>query len=507
MWGFALCMMGTMTACSQADMMKIQVQVDGVANYDKNNVRVAELTLKSRNLTLNQRVVKGEEIPYVMVPAGTTFDVKADTYRGYVYKDFKQEGNVLTVNFGVDPENEYQYMYYTPELDTDKPYRIPAIATAKNGDLFAISDFRPCGNDIGYGEVDMKCRISKDNGKTWGEEFTIGDGLGDDNGGEVWKTGFGDAAVVADRERNELLVMAVCGKTVCWNGNYIPNSPESNPNRVAQMRAVYNEETQQWDWTDPVEVTESVYSIFVDKKGNPTVKTLFIGSGRICQSRVVKKGDYYRLYCSVWTHLYNTGGNRVIYSDDFGKTWNVLGTLDDRPALRGDEPKCEELPDGTVVLSSRKGNGRYFNVFRFNDDSYTTGKWDKVVASNEAKGGIKVGRNSTNGEILYYEGAVDAQGNKVNLMLQSLPAGEGRSNVTVFYKVIDPAQKFTAATFAEDWTKGMEVSHRGSGYSTMSIQADGRIAFFYEEEPHWYCMVYVPLSIEQLTNGVYKGRQ
>jgi sialidase-1 len=34
----------------------------------------------------------------------------------------------------------------------------------------------------------------------------------------------------------------------------------------------------------------------------------------------------------------------------------------------------EELPDGTVVLSSRKGGGRYFNLFTFNDDdTYTSG--------------------------------------------------------------------------------------------------------------------------------------
>ena len=35
------------------------------------------------------------------------------------------------------------------------PYRIPAIAKAKNGDLIALTDRRPCGNDIGYGRVDI----------------------------------------------------------------------------------------------------------------------------------------------------------------------------------------------------------------------------------------------------------------------------------------------------------------------------------------------------------------
>ena len=38
----------------------------------------------------------------------------------------------------------------------------------------------------------------------------------------------------------------------------------------------------------------------------------------------------------------------------------------------------------------------------------------------------------------------------------------------------------------------------------MVQQADGRIAFFYEEEPNYYQMVYVPLSIETITSGNYK---
>lgn len=35
--------------------------------------------------------------------------------------------------------------------DTGSPYRIPAIAKAVNGNLIALSDWRPCGKDIGFG--------------------------------------------------------------------------------------------------------------------------------------------------------------------------------------------------------------------------------------------------------------------------------------------------------------------------------------------------------------------
>lgn len=387
-------------------------------------------------------------------------------------------------------------LYKTPDAN-GKPYRIPAIATAKNGDIFAISDNRPCGMDIGYGEVDIKYRISKDNGKTWGKEFFVADGLGNNNGGKVWKTGFGDAAFVADAERNELLVMMVCGKTVCWDGNYIPNSSQSNPNRVAQVRAKLNEATGEWEWTQPEEVTESIYPLFVEN-GNATVKSLFIGSGRICQSRVTKVGDYYRLYCAMWT---KNEGNRVIYSDDFGKTWHVLGKVSDRPGRGGDEPKCEELPDGSVVLSSRR-NGRLFNIYRYTDVKKGTGRWLGEQYSENQHNGIKVG-NSTNGEIMMLPAVRKSDGQKVVVALQSVPFGNNRSNVGIYFKEITPAVYSNVQKLAADWTKGLQVSYDESAYSTMTLQKDYKIGFFFEEAPGSYCMVYIPLTMEKITNGEY----
>ena len=37
----------------------------------------------------------------------------------------------------------------------------------------------------------------------------------------------------------------------------------------------------------------------------------------------------------------------------------------------------------------------------------------------------------------------------------------------------------------------------------MTWQKDRRFGFFYEEEPGGYQMVYLPLTIEQLTDGNY----
>ena len=480
------------------------------APVDK-NIFVGELRFVINGAAATS-VVTGEgsaEATYYLPQKAQIMLSQVRAYRGYSLGGFLvndkaveqvkftvgENSSVVKSIFNYAPETGL-CLYRTPGPD-GKPYRIPAIATAKNGDILAISDFRPCGRDIGFGEVDVKCRISKDNGRTWGPEFFIADGLGDNNGGEVWKTGFGDAAFVADAERNEVLIMMVCGKTVCWDGNYIPNSDKSNPNRVAQVRGKLNEETGEWEFTEPKEVTESIYPLFV-QNGHATVTSLFIGSGRICQSRTIKVGDYYRLYCATWT---KNEGNRVIYSDDFGETWHILGKVMDRPGRDGDEPKCEELPNGSVLLSSRR-TGRLFNIFQYSDAAKGTGRWLGAVNSDSQAGGIRVG-NSTNGEIMILKAVRKNDGKKVDLALQSVPFGGTRCDVGFFFKEINMLACRAPRIFAGNWTKGLQVSHDNSAYSTMTLQQDHKIGFYFEEAPGEYCMIYIPLTVEQITEGQY----
>lgn len=400
---------------------------------------------------------------------------------------------------GADTAHE---LYVT--LPGAAPYRIPAIASTACGDILAFTDHRPCGSDIGYGEVDIMCRISRDGGRSWGEAFYVADGQGD-KAAEVWQTGFGDAAVVADSRRDEVLIMCVCGKTPCWAGNYLPGQAESNPNPVARIRAKRDKKTGRWTFSSPIDVTESIYRLFVDAEGKPTVRSLFIGSGKICQSRVVKTGDYYRLYCAVWTR---DGGNRVIYSDDFGETWHLLGALTDRPAPGGDEPKCEELPDGTVVLSSRAYGGRFFNTYTFTDATSGAGSWAEVAFSGAESLGTTAVTNSCNGEILLVPAVRQSDGARLTLALQSVPLGPGRSHVGIYFKALTAHSDYaTPAALAWGWSGPYEVSRLGSAYSTMVRQRDGSIGFLFEESTHGadYTIVYRRLALEQITRGVYRA--
>ncbi len=384
-------------------------------------------------------------------------------------------------------------LFETESTDTI-PYRIPAIAALSDGSLLALTDYRYCKGDIGFGRVDIHGRTSKDNGATWGEEFALIEGTGVPGAADC---GFGDAALAADRESGDLLLMLVCGQTVYWH----QTTNRQNPNRLAVLRSSDNGAT----WTPWEDVTEDIYSLF-DDSVHGCVESCFVGSGKICQSRQVKVGSHYRLYAALCAR---PNGNRVIYSDDFGKTWKALGGADQLPADKGDEPKCEELPDGRVVLSSRAYGGRLFNIYSYTDVASGEGSWGEVSFSGEENGGCTAVENACNGEILILPAVRKADGAKVNVAFQSVPLGPDRRNVGVYYKELpEDVSALTPALFAAAWETPYQVSGTSSAYSTMVQQANGNIAFFYEECadvcPGGFDMVYKEIPVDSLTFDRYK---
>lgn len=505
---------------SVTDGLQMATVITGTNPYPDNNYLAGELSFTIDGATTTSRVsAESTEPATYYLPLGSSVQLTQNiAYRGFTAAGITVNGQTqdeasfvvsgeprsITTTFAVDENNEAQYLFYTPS-PTNHPYRIPAIATAKNGDVIALNDHRPCGNDIGFGEVDIYCRVSKDNGYTWSEGKIIADGTG--VSGTV-DCGFGDAALCADRDRNELLMMCVCGNAFYGSGS----TTRSNPNRVARFTAKLNENTGEWEWStfnkSTDELTEQIYGLFdhadVNGDGTPDpLQALFIGSGRLYQSKYVKVGDYYRIYAALCAR---PNGNRVIYSDDFGKTWKPLGGPTALPATGGDEPKCEEMPDGSVILSSR-AYGRIFNIYKFTNPVTGEGSWLGAVTSNASNGGITIG-NSTNGDIILLNAVRKSDGEKVKLVLQSVPFGSsGRADVGFFYKEVPEEAYNNVSALAANWTKGLQVTDQPSAYSALTLQYDGRIGFFLEDGPvssGGYSMVYIPLTIEEITHGAYE---
>lgn len=386
-------------------------------------------------------------------------------------------------------------LFQTPVSDSI-PYRIPTIAKMYNGDILALTDYRLCSMDIGYGRVDIHGRISSNGGRAWGEEFVLIEGSGVSGATDC---GFGDAAMVADRESGDVLVIMVCGETVYWH----ETTTRQNPNRIAVLRSSDNGRT----WSQWEEITESVYTLF-DDSVHGCVQSCFVGSGKILQSKQIKVGSHYRIYAALCAR---PNGNRVIYSDDFGRTWHALGGPDALPVPHGDEPKCEELPDGRVVISSRAWGGRYFNIYEYSDIASGAGSWGEAAGSGKKVNGCASLENACNGELLIVPAVRKEDRKKVHLALQSVPLGPQRVNVGIYYKELpEDIPSITPESFAANWEKPYQVSDTTSAYSTMLLLKNGNIAFYYEESltlnGRGYDMVYKEIPLEILTSGRYFSR-
>lgn len=381
------------------------------------------------------------------------------------------------------------------------PYRIPAIVTMSNGEILAISDYRPGGNDVGNGgEVDIYARISNDNGVTWSGD----DDTPHDNTSNIIKVAdgtsslaFGDAAVAAHPETGKVMVLCVGG-----NSTKFASATTSTSNYYTYMFSS-SDYGRTWTSTNVTSTFKGSNSLLKNKK----VCSMFFASGRL----LVSKHTPGRVYGAILTREYNSGYanyNYVFYTDDFGQSWSMLGS--DYAISGADEAKLEELPNGDILISSRTSGGRNFNIY-----STSTQSWGTQQKVNFTDG------NATNGELMIYRGVYkvgETTGATYDIMLQSLPTASNRAKVSVFYRPVENKQ-YSVSEIASGWVKGIEVYDGNSAYSAMTIMPNGEIGFLYEKD--YYSsnsgdnynsgcakggtanIVFLPLTVEEITDGAY----
>ena len=438
-------------------------------------------------------------------------------YRGFEFQGFYVGTTSLGTNPTLTAENVAAINETTPLVakftatddvtlfydDDTYSYRIPAIAKTGNGMLVAVSDYRHNLDDIGRDNhgtgtkrIDLVMRTSTDNGATWSETKTIA--AGDNSKAGSYLRAFGDAAVAA--YGNNILVMAAAGDVLYGSGT------TDNPNRMARIYSTDNGA----NWTIE-EMTTKMYSTATSLF--PDGGSAFFGSGKLAVDPNFNGTGNARIYGAVLIKVNGrTDNNFVVYSDDLGSTWKVLGGDNANPIAYADEPKVEILPNGQILLSARRQGGRKFNVFTYgteeNNKANGVGTWSTAV-----DGCNNGGSNGTNGEIICLD-AKRPNGKDTKILLQSQPKGGSghyeRYNVTIWYKEVSADETYTPSSIASGWTQGLEVCPAGvkSAYSAMTLQENGEIAFFFEEAPCYgddhtkgYSMVYVPLTIEEITNN------
>lgn len=413
--------------------------------------------------------------------------------------------------------------------DASTQYRIPAIVRIDANTLVAFTDLRgvngKASGDVGKGHNSIVAKKSTDNGETWGEQVTILDCSDKPD-----NFAYGDAAVVYDKDHNQILLMC-CGGTVGFGG------------KMNTYRAYINPKDMSVD--GPHDVTDAIYGLF--SSSSSAVTSLFPTSGRMCQSKIVKKEGYYRIYLGLVTNL----GSQIIYTDDLGKNWAVLGTpgaalANTVSGVNGNqtgltaypnEVKCAELPDGNVWMSARYSwdcKSRGFNVFSYNSD-FTSGSWATAVNTNcEAtpKGGFQMSQSRTNGGIILLPARRVSDQKNVYIAVHTIPygnsQGKDRVQLGINWKVLRDRNDFEAMQGDRDsnpdvtypsskmltgWNNyPMLEASSYSAYSSIDDNGTTGIDILYEYLPtstkenpgNFYNQVYNSISLSTITSGAYE---
>ena len=370
-------------------------------------------------------------------------------------------------------------------------YRIPAMVHAQDGSILAFAEARKFSRSD-TGDIDLVLKRSTDGGKTWGEIITVWD-----DGGNVC----GNPSPVVVSRTGRIVLLST------WNHgeDHTGAIRERTGKDTRRVYSMYSDD-HGLTWSAPVEITSSVKLDEWTWYATGPCHALETSSGRLvvpCNHGISIDGK------PAGSH------SHVIYSDDFGKTWNVLGGVETAPVqAEANEAKVEELPGGDIIITSRTdAEGRNLNVFTFKNIRKATGTWGQMAHSSSHNDGIVTEKNSCNGELLSVPVIRSSDGRRMHLLLQSVPSGPKRSNVGIYYKGVCEQKEYSPQALAADWEGFFRVTSIGSAYSVMALQKNGKVGFMFEEKTYYptsgagYTIVYDAFTIEEITGGAYTLNQ
>lgn len=335
-------------------------------------------------------------------------------------------------------------------------YRIPAVITAKDGSIVAVTDKRKFNEGDLPEDIDIICNRSLDGGHTWSDPFTIALGTGVNHG-------FGDCALAWSNDDNGLIAGFVGGPGLWY-------STPSNPIHSYIAKSYDNGQT----WTEPVDITHFIFGDNCVYENQRTWRASFFGSGnglRTSTGRIM-------FVAAIRETTAQSLNNYAVYSDDNGETWHVSG----RASVAGDEAKVTELVDGRILMSIRHAGNRWYNISEDGGETWqpTTSTWYDITAP------------ACNGDLIRYTSV--NQGHDRNRLLHSVPYGSQRSHVSVYVSYDE----------GETWPVRKDIVPYSSAYSSLCVLPDGTIGLYVEEAyggASGYSTVFYNFSLDWLTDG------
>ncbi|MCU0377624.1 MAG: exo-alpha-sialidase [Bacteroidales bacterium] len=242
--------------------------------------------------------------------------------------------------------------------DNVDTYRVPGLATTRNGTLLAIYDVRHINSHDLQGDIDIGLSRSTDNGNTW-EPMRVVLDMGEWGGLPQTYNGVSDACIIVDRNSDKIFIAGywMHGLHDQETGKWIEgltadndawkyqqerkySGPGFDPRQTGQfLISTSNDDGQ--TWSEPANLTRMC------KKEEWDLWAVAPGRG-------ITLEDGTLVFPSQGRDEQKRGFSNITYSKDGGITWQTS-----QPAYyKTNECAVTQLSDGTVMLNMKFGGNR-----------------------------------------------------------------------------------------------------------------------------------------------------
>jgi hypothetical protein len=313
-------------------------------------------------------------------------------------------------------------------------YRIPALAVTKRGTVLALCEGRK-RSDADAGEIDLLCKRSTDNGKTWGEPNVIWHEAG---------CTCGNPCAVVDRDTGAIWLLMTWNRAEDAEWKIV-----SRTSRDTRRVFVTRSDDEGLSWSPPREITADV---------KPASWTWY-ATGPGCGVQMEHGAHRGRLVipCDHVEVGTGRGYSHVITSDDHGSTWKAGGSAAE---IQSNECAVVELSGGRLMLNMRcygsPGSGRQTAISTDGGQTWREQRHDPTLIEPVCEAALIRcrGRGARRGLLLFSNPASDRA--RVRMTVRASP-DEGAT-----------------------WPSSLLLHEGPSAYSALAELADGQIACLYE---------------------------